>query len=132
MPSQVGLNGDEALASAARTTLTTSPTMTAREGDAGYFWLDVTANPGGGQTLSMKLQAVSPGGTAVDLADFGIVVTAANGAFAGILHANATDGDLGANFFVKRGVMPRNYKVVVTPSAAGSWTYRVVYQPVRS
>lgn len=114
------------LASAARTATTNSADQTNYNGRGVTVFLNVTANPGGAETLSLKIQAKDPVSSAyIDVADAGVLFTAANGLkaltlYPGTLAADLVSGDVG-----KSGVLPRTWRAVVTHSSTGSWTYSV-------
>jgi hypothetical protein len=118
-------NTDETLlASAVRSATTNSDDQTNYNGRGVALILNATANPGGGETLSLKVQAIDPvSGGYVDLADAGVVLTAANGTAVLLVYPGVVDSDLGSSIFGKSGVLPRSWRAVVTHSAGGNWTY---------
>lgn len=115
------------LASAARTATTTTADQTLVSGQGVILYLNVTANPGGAETLSLKIQAKdNQSGAYVDIADAGVVITAANGtrvlvASPGVVQADYAGG--GTVVWAKSVRVPYLWRAVVTHSGAGSWTY---------
>ena len=115
-----------ALASAARTAGTAGIDVVTYNARGIALLLEVTANPGGAETLSLKLQVKLPSGTYADLADAGVLFTAANGAkglivYPGVLAADHAAGMVGKS----AAITGRTVRPYVTHSAAGSWTYRL-------
>jgi hypothetical protein len=112
------------LASSARTATTNSPDQTNYNGRGVSVVLNVTANPGGIETLSLKIQGKdSISGNYYDIADATVLFTAGNGTkvltvYPGVLAADFVAGDTG-----KSAVVPRTWRAVVTHSSTGSWTY---------
>lgn len=121
------------LASAARTATTNSPDQTNYNGKGVHVSIDVTIE--GPATISMKIQGKhSIGGTYYDIADFGVVYTAATdtpGPKTGALYPGILAADhvgVGAGVFgtiAKSGVLPRTWRVVVTHADATTCTYSV-------
>ena len=111
------------LASAARTVATNTPNRSSPSHRGVMLFLNTTANGGGATTLSLKIQAVDPVSSSnIDIADFGVVVTAANGAYACLLYPGAIDADF-AGVKALSVNLPTTWRAVVTPSTADSWTY---------
>lgn len=110
------------LASAARTTTTSSPVQTNYNGKTVVLTLNVTANPGGAETLELRL-AYRVGVTSATIAKMAILA-ATNGVYHLIvgLGATATPENPGNHKLYSMPV-PRNYVATVAPSASGSWTY---------
>lgn len=120
------------LASAARTATTNSPDQTNHNVRGFALILNVTANPGAAETLSLKIQAKDPvSGSYVDVVDFGVIVTAANGTFYVIAYPGIADADHVAAVVAKSAVLPRTWRAVVTHSAAGSWTYSLAAMAIQ-
>jgi hypothetical protein len=112
------------LASSARTTTTNSPDQTNYNGRGVLLVLNVTAQPGGGETLSLKLQAKdSISASYIDVADAGVLFTAATGIKALLVYPGVLAADLVSGMTGKSAVVPRTFRAVVTHSASGSWTY---------
>ena len=116
-----------ALASAARTATANTPDIVTYNARGITVLLNVTANPGGAETLSLKIQAKeSIGGAYIDIADAGILFTAANGLkgieiYPGILSADLVAGLVGKS----SSIVGRTVRAVITHSSTGSWTYSV-------
>lgn len=114
------------LASAARTANTTSPTQANYNARGAIFWLDVTANPGGAETLTLFPREINPV-TGVPGSAFTSVaaVAATNGLYVLEMYPGVVNG--GTNPKSSSYVLPRTWAVTVTHSGAGSWTYSVGY-----
>jgi hypothetical protein len=112
------------LSSAARTATTNHIDYINFNGRGVVYILNVTANPGGAETLSLKIQGKDITSSAYyDIVDAGVLFTAANGtksltAYPGVLSADAVAGSTH-----KSVVIPRTFRAVVTHSSTGSWTY---------
>lgn len=115
------------LASAARTATATTADQSLTNGRGVILYLNVTANPGGAETLSLKIQAKDQqSGAYTDIADAGVVITAANGARILIAYPGVVQADhagAGVTVWAKSVHVPFVWRAVVTHSAAGSWTY---------
>lgn len=92
--------------------------------------LGVTANPGGGQTLSLSIRSTSPSFAQTrGYINFGVVVTAANTEILCIAHPGITladyaaSGGLGAIFAKNAAVIGGASIVRIDHSGAGNWTY---------
>jgi hypothetical protein len=127
------------LSSGTRNSTTVTPgthrqadTNTNVERYGGDFVLKVTANPGGGQTLSVKLQVEDnvPPGDSIDWVDWGVVVTAANGTFHLLCYPGAIAADAAAGVKVKGMPLPNQFHLVVTHSGGGNWTYEIRWVPL--
>jgi hypothetical protein len=113
------------LASAVRAASTQSADQTNHNSRGVQLVLNVTANPGAAETLTIKLQGKdSISNTYYEICTSGVVVTATNAIR--ILHAypGITAGDYTATTNVgKNVVLPRTWRAEVTHSASGNWTY---------
>jgi hypothetical protein len=121
-----GRNNNEGtvLASLARTATQNSPDQANYNARGVQLILNVTAQPGGAETLGVKIQAKDPvSGGYVDIVDSGVLFTAATGAKALTLYPGVLSTDLAAGYVGKSGALPRIWRAVVTHSASGSWTY---------
>ena len=114
------------LASATRTATTSSSALTQVDSGSLYVWMSVTGNPGGGETLEVRIQISNP----------------LNGLFRSILEdaANTYVAASQRLFLVTHGYssaaadvskseslpLTRTMRVQVVHSAAGSWVYNVV------
>ncbi|RJQ04824.1 MAG: hypothetical protein C4551_10115 [Bacillota bacterium] len=117
------------LPSAVRNALTSSADQINYNCRGVWVRLNVTVNPGGGQTLALRVDARSNDSNYTGLAvgagaDFGggvgnydIIIYPGVGAAGG-----GTGVELTANF-----PLPRVWRATVTPSGAGNWTYSVEY-----
>jgi hypothetical protein len=114
------------LASAVRTTTTSSSDQTNATASGVMLILNVSANPGGAETLSLKIQAKDPvSGNYLDIADAGVLFTAASGTKALVIRPGIIAADQVSGVIGKSVVLPRNWRAVVTHSSSGSWTYSV-------
>lgn len=99
------------------------------------FRLNVTANPGGGQTLSLILRTLMPlAPTTHQIVNFGVLSTALNGAFVAIIAPGITIADFNGGAViagaVKNARVPVQSTLQVVHSGAGNWTYQLDYQPL--
>lgn len=114
------------LASAARTATTNSTDQTNYNGRGVLLILNVTAQPGGAETLSLKIQAKDPvSNNYFDIADAGVLFTAATGTKALAVYPGAIAADHVSGTVGKSVALPRVWRAVVTHSSTGSWTYSV-------
>lgn len=115
------------LSSAARTATTNSADQTNFNYQGFMFFLNVTANPGAAETLTLVVQEKDPlSGSYVDAYTSGVLITAANGTKLFIVHPGLVAADItAANSVQKSGLFARTFRIQVTHSAAGSWTYSV-------
>jgi hypothetical protein len=109
-------------------TTSTSPSHRAGAGiverKGADFILSVTAAPGG-ETLSVKLQVLDNiAGAYIDWVDWGVVASA-TGVFHMLCYPGAIAADAAAATKVKGLPLPNQFRLVITHSAGGSWTYRV-------
>lgn len=114
------------LSSAARTSSTNSTDQVNNISKSICLFLNVTAQPGGGETLSLKIQGKDPvSGSYIDIADAGVLFTAATGLKMLVVTPGVLAADFVAGAVGKSALVPRTWRAVVTHSAAGSWTYSV-------
>jgi hypothetical protein len=126
------------LGSGSRSATTSTPTTsraadnnTGAQKNGGDFVLRVTANPGGAETLSVKLQVQDNiSGALVDWVDWGVVVTAANGTFHLLCYPGAIAADAAAGTKVKGLPLPNQFQLLITHSGGGSWTYEIRWVPL--
>jgi hypothetical protein len=121
-----------ALVSAVRATSTNTANLTNRDGRGKLaLYLDVTANPGGAETLQVILYGVSPlPGTRVQIVAFNAIPAAANGQYGFMIGPELTEALApAAGTFNARGkaYIPLTWSVQVVHSAAGNWTYSLGY-----
>lgn len=119
------------LASAARTSATSSADQTNYNGRGVLILLNVTGNAGVGKTLSLQVDVKDPisGAYLVYIAS-AVLVTNATGVVDSIHYPGQLDADLnspgaGLTSNRKAAAIPRTWRVTVTPSDATSWTYSV-------
>jgi len=112
------------LASAARTTATTSPVQDNYNARGVVLTLNVTANPGGAETLELRLyyRVGVTGGLFAKMA-----IPAATNATYSLIVCPGSSGtpETAAAYKTYSLAIPRQYVANVTPSGAGSWTYEL-------
>lgn len=120
------------LASAARTATTNSPDQTNYNGRGVVVTLDVTATPNNAETLTVAIQSKGPvSGKYVTISAFTALVASALGAtpttatFVFSLYPGVAETAAVGNHEAQALVLPRTWRVLVTHSAGGSWTYTV-------
>lgn len=118
------------LASAARTATTNSAIQTNHNARGVVLFLNITATPGGAETLYLYLTMVDPvtGAGGVTSATHVTIPAATTGPFAlvmypGLLSAAMSD----SRGFTRNGALPRTWLAQVIHSAGGSWTYSLSY-----
>lgn len=117
------------LASAVRTATTSSPNQTNHNSKGVIIYLNVTANPGGAETLKLSLRYIdiSSGAESLDISSI-TTVAATNGLYTLQIYPGTLDTtDNQANNATYSMMLPRTWKATVTPSAAGSFTYSLGY-----
>lgn len=118
------------LASAARTATTISPIQTNHNARGVHLFLDISANPGGADTLSLLLYGVNPvtGLRAAAIANVA-VPAATSGLFELQVYPGINNGTLaaGAATVSKPFTVPRSWLAQVTHSGATSFTYSLGY-----
>ena len=113
------------LASAARVATTSGAGQTNFNARGVMLFLNVTANPGAAETLTVSIEFEDPvSGAFQALTAFAATATA-NASYAYVLYPGAVETSLVAELEVQGLPLPRNWRVTVTHSAAGSWTYSV-------
>lgn len=117
------------LASAARTATTSSPNQTNHNSRGVVLFLDVTANPGGAETLSVDIEYINPVTGTAALSTVKLDVPAAtNGIFTLQVYPGTMDTpENPTNNTTYSMMLPRTWRATVTPSASGSWTYSLGY-----
>ena len=116
------------LVSAADTVARTSDAQESEHERGVMLFLDITANPGGVETLTPQIQAKDPvSGNWRNITTFPVATAATNSTFIFILYPAAAETVATAQLEVQSIPLPRNWRVVVTPSASGSFTYSVGY-----
>ena len=113
------------LASAARAVTTSSADLTNHNARGVLLYLNVTANPGGGETLQLAVQAKDP-----ISAGYAVLAQAAASALGGgtgliglLVYPGAASA--GVDLTHAQAPLPRTWRARVVHSAAGSWTYSV-------
>lgn len=116
------------LASAIRAATTNGPDTTNYNARGCLVFLNVTANPGGAETLTVNLQMKdSVTGVYKTIASSPALSAAANGAYVCSFYPGATAAVTGTSGLSANvpTVLPETYRVQVAHSAAGNWTYSV-------
>lgn len=116
------------LASAARTTTTTTSIQTNHNARGVALYLHITANPGGGQTLTVLLYQVNTftGGGTYEIADFAIP-TGLNDVFCLIAYPGASAPSQPTKNKAFSVPVPRSWYCTINHSGAGSWTYGLAH-----
>lgn len=120
------------LAATPRTAAAASAYQTTNGYNGGIFQLNVTANPGGTESLALFIQTANAAGSPISVISFGTLITAANGLRTVAVMPGATAADLttGTSITVaKIAALPSIFRVLVNPSGSGSWTYSVDFIP---
>ena len=112
------------LASAARTATTPSADQTNWNGRGVLVLLNVTANPGGVETLTLELHA-KLGGQYFTLTAYPAVTVATNAVYFYVFYPGAVETLAVANLEVDEMVLPKTWRANVVHSSTGSWTYAV-------
>lgn len=117
------------LASAARTGTTIGAQQTNHNARGVLLLLDVTANPGGAETLSIQIRAYTPAAPAQPRSIFTTptLFTATNGIAAIYLYPGTVETVAATTFEVNGVPLPRSWDAAVLHSAGGSWTYSLGY-----
>lgn len=119
------------LASAARIASTDGPDQTNNRASGVYLFLDVTANPGGAETLTVAIQIKDkPSGKYRTLTSFPNAAAATNATYIYCLRVGAAETVAIANVEVQSLPLPALWRAIVTHSASGSWTYSLAAQTV--
>lgn len=123
-----------ALSSAARTATTASSNITNYNARGCIFWLDITATPNNAETVSLQLQAMDPVTTKfVTMTFFTAIVASSIGAtsttatFMYTTYPGAAETVAVTNHEVHAMPVPRTFRVLMSHSGGGSWTYSVGY-----
>lgn len=131
MPSKTG---GSLLASAARTATNSTAVQTDLTHPGVRLFLNVTANPGGVETLAVQIEMIDPvsyaTGTVLGRAitAFPATTAAANATYVYELYPGAIETVATANHEVQGGSLPTLWRATVTHSAAGSWTYTLGFE----
>jgi hypothetical protein len=121
-------NAEAVLLPPATRAATTQSTLQTNHAHRGVvLWLDVTANPGGAASLTLRLLAADPAsGVLVTYALWPDALTAANGTRRLVLYPGATAAPADPDTLTAAGLpLPRTWAVQVTHSGPGPWTYSV-------
>ena len=119
---QRGPDSATLLSSTPRTATTATADQTNLSHRGVVLFLDVTAAPGGGETLTVEIQGKDPTSLKyVPLATFTAV--SATGTTAYTFYPGAVETVAVAGHEVQGLVLPRSWRTRVVHSAAGSWTY---------
>ena len=121
-----------ALTSAARTATTSSGTLVNYNAPGAMIFLNITANPGGAETLTLSVEVLGPisaGWTPITA--FSAEAAATNDEFLYTIYPGASETTAVALHYVQALALPRSFRVTVTHSAAGSWTYSVAVSFIR-
>jgi hypothetical protein len=114
-------------ASAARSATNNGPTLTVPpDADGVIVTVDITANPGGADTIQPILQSLDPtSGKFTDYATFTALTAATSATFQKVLAAAAVANPGGTNVEGKIGPVPQQFRIRIVHSAGTSFTYSV-------
>lgn len=117
-----------ALVSAARTAAAASADITVHNHNTAVLYVNVTANPGGAETLGIAVDAKDPvSGVYMEILNI-TLFTASNGSAVVMLGKGATESPATMDrLYVYGYPVGRKFRVRGVPSAAGSWTYSIGY-----
>lgn len=118
------------LASAARTASTQSADqdVQTRNPVGVRLFLDVTANPGAAETLTVQIEMKDPVSNKYRaVTAFPAIAAATNATYIYELYPSVIETTATANHEVQGGTIPRVWRANVTHSAGGSWTYSIGY-----
>jgi hypothetical protein len=119
------------LASAARTASTNTADQTNYNHRGVIVHLDITANPGGAETLTVEIYAKCPASGEYHLmTGFPAVAAATNAHYAYVLYPAAVETVNAARTEIQGLVLPRTWRARILHSAAGSWTYSLGAQSI--
>jgi hypothetical protein len=129
-----GVTEGTLLASAARTTTTNSADQTNYNATGVVISVDFTATPNNAETITVSLQAKDPvSAKYVTITAFTALTASALGAtpttetYLYSLYPGALETAATAKHEVQALALPRTWRVAMTHSAGGSWTYSVGY-----
>ena len=102
------------------------------------LFLNVTANPGGAETLTVSVDMVDPALNPVSgyaapasstrtITAFPATTAAASGTYVYELYPGGVETAATANHEVQGGTLPSFWRPTVTHSASGSWTYSLAF-----
>ena len=130
-PEQSNFEGT-AIASGSYTSTQTSPAIINLNARGIMIYLDVNANPGAAETLSIDVQVICPISNAVQSILPGTVIaTAANGLFIQQIYPGIVETGAVTAFIVQGVALPRLFRLRVVHSASGSWNYSLSYCFIR-
>lgn len=125
---QTGNVEGTALASAVRAASTTSAAFTNHNCKGILLQLEVSANPGGAETLQLQLWSGLTGSNPVFASAVASAFSGGSGTQWLLVYPGAAAAPSGGfGDAVSSQVCPRTFKVRVAHSAAGNWTYVVTY-----
>lgn len=117
------------LASAARTASVQGPTQTNHNARGVLITINVTANPGGAETLTLNLMVHDPvsGNNNTGIAVLA-TVAASNGVYRLLVYPGASGTPNGTTNKAYALAVPRTWSPYVAHSGSSSWTYSVGFQ----
>lgn len=120
--------GATLFASAVHTGTHSSPTQTNFNHSGLILFINITANPGGAETVSLNFHYVDPvSGLVTPTAATFTVQPAVNGTYSLILYPGSTTVESPSQNKTYGLPVPREWQASVAHSGAGSWTYSVGY-----
>lgn len=119
------------LASAVRDESTDGPDQSNHRASGAYLFLDVTANPGGAETLQVALQIKDTiSGKYHTLVSFPVTAAAANATYVYCLRVGAAETVATGATEVQSLPLPGRWRARVIHSSTGEWTYSLSAQTV--
>jgi hypothetical protein len=114
------------LTATAATAQQTSANFSSEGFESAYFLVNITANPGGAETLTFALQLKLPGAdTYRTITAFAASTAATNALFVFVIDRGAVVTSATAGLFGQAIPLPPEWRVVVLHSSTGAWTYTV-------
>jgi hypothetical protein len=98
----------------------------------GIFYLNITSNPGGAETLQLFIQAKDPiSGNYRSVTAYPACTAATNNVFPHFIFPGAFHNSAHTTSHAWGTFLPDDFRIVITHSASGAWTYTVNFVPKR-
>ncbi len=111
----------------AATTSQTTDDVEAYDAAGAFIYVNVTTDPGAGETLAVQIEAKVPGTAATYIPVSANTAAATPGASCFVYYPGAAETTATSNMQVMSVPVPAVFRVKVTHSASGAWTYTVGY-----
>lgn len=120
------------LTATAATSSQTSGDFTVDRCIGGIFYLDITSNPGGAETLQLFIQSKDPiTGSYKSITAYPACTAATNASFPHFIYPGAFHNSAHTTSHVWGTLLPPDFRVQVVHSSTGAWTYTVNFVPIR-